>query len=199
MRGPGMRHRRCILPTVLVVACWTASAQAQVVASPYVGTNFGDTEFRRGGPGIAVGYLGRWLGFELDIDRHHHFFKDEDVAHLVPNPGIDLDTDAIGFMGNLVAPVHFSGTTSWRPYGAAGLGVIHAWFDSVNDQYDTDQTNLAFNVGAGVMYWLNGWVGLRLDLRYFHAFVDDGERKGGYFEDYDFGRLSIGVTFGLPR
>lgn len=30
--------------------------------------------------------------------------------------------------------------------------MIRAWLDSTVDQFDTDQNNLAFNVGGGVMY-----------------------------------------------
>src|SRR5262245_56674737 len=44
----------------------------------------GDAEFRRGGPGGSVGYFGSWLGFEFEVQRYHHFFKDTNVD-LVPN------------------------------------------------------------------------------------------------------------------
>jgi opacity protein-like surface antigen len=84
--------------------------------------------------------------------------------------------------------------------------VIHAVFDSTvfrggagQDDYDTDQANLAFNVGGGVMHALTDLVGLRVDVRYFRALVDETAGKGGYFKDYDFWRVSVGVTFGFPR
>jgi hypothetical protein len=99
-----------MLLIVLFVAA--APAQAQWLASPYLHGNFGDVEFRRGGPGGSIGYFGRRLGFEFDVDRHHHFFKDKELES-VPNPCIpgvvgpciDSDTDAWIFMVNsLVAP-----------------------------------------------------------------------------------------------
>ena len=73
--------------------------------------------------------------------------------------------------------------------------MIHAWFEAPGDQYDTDQTNLAFNGGSGVMYSLNDRVRLRGDVRYFRAFVDENKREGGYFKDDGFLRLTFGVTF----
>jgi hypothetical protein len=106
-----MQARGCIFPIVLFVL--PAPAQAQWTASPYLHGNFGDVEFRRGGAGGSVGYMGGRLGFELDVDRHHHVFKDKNLES-VPNPCrpgvvgscIDRNTDAWIFMGNiLVAPV----------------------------------------------------------------------------------------------
>jgi opacity protein-like surface antigen len=200
-----MRVRAGILVAVLVVAGTAAPAQGQWVVTPYLGINLaGDVEFRRGGPGGSVGYFGDRLGFEFDFERYQHFFKDEDVANLVPNncgvgpagePCVDLNTDAMSFMANVVVAIHSRGAKKWRPYGTGGLGVIHAWFDAPGDQYDTDQNNLAFNLGGGVMYSLNDRVRLRGDLRYFHAFVDENKREGGYFKDYGFLRATFGITF----
>ena len=77
--------RRGILFTVLLVAWTAAPAQAQWVVTPYLGINLaGDAEFRRGGPGASGGYLGDRLGFEFDVQRYNHFFKDKNVD-LVPN------------------------------------------------------------------------------------------------------------------
>ena len=196
--------RRGILLTVLLVA-WTP-AQAQWVVTPYLGINLaGDAEFRRGGPGVSGGYFGDRLGFEFDVQRYHHFFKDKNVD-LVPNncvpgvttPCIDLNTDAWSFMGNVVAPIRSRGA-KWRPYGTAGLGVIHAWVDGPGDRYDVEQDNPALNVGGGVMYSVKSRVGLRGDVRYFRAFVDEDRREGGYFKDYGFLRATFGVTFSFGK
>jgi opacity protein-like surface antigen len=86
-----------------------------------------------------------------------------------------------------------------RPYGTAGLGVIRAMFDSANDRFDTAQNNLGFNVGGGVMYSLSDRVGVRVDLRYFRAIVDDGMNEGGFFKVYGFLRTTFGMTVGFPR
>src|SRR5262245_18198568 len=193
-----------ILLTV-IVASMASPAQAQWVATPYLGANIaGDAEFRRGGPGGSVGYFGDRVGFEFDVQRYHHFFKDKNVD-LVPNncapgvvpPCIDLNTDAWSFIGNVMAFVPSTGT-KWRLYGTAGLGAIHPWIEGPGDQYDIGQTDPAFNAGGGVIYSLNGRVGVRGDLRYFRGFVDEDKREGGYFKDYGFLRAAFGVTFLFP-
>jgi outer membrane protein with beta-barrel domain len=200
-----MRVRHHVLLTVLIVAWTAAPARAQWAVTPYVGINLaGDAESRRGGPGVSGSYVGGRLGLEFDVQRYRHFFKDKNVD-LVPNncapgvtgPCIDLNTDAWSFMGNVVAPIHSKGA-KWRPYGAAGLGVIHAWVEGPGDQYDVGQNNLALNIGGGVTYLMKGRVGLRADARYFRAFVDEDKREGGYFKDYGFLRATFGVTFGFP-
>ena len=85
---------------------------------------------------LSGGYFGDRLGFEFDVQRYHHFFKDKNVD-LVPNNCVSGVTDPRAstsiptpwsFMGNVVAPIRSSGA-KWRPYGTAGLGVIHAWVD----------------------------------------------------------------------
>jgi opacity protein-like surface antigen len=201
-----MRVRHCILLTVLFVTSTAAPGHAQRVATPYLGINIsGDVEKRKGGPGGSISYFGGLLGFELDFERYQHFFKDEDMVNLVPSscvncsdPGTDFDTDAVSFMGNLVAPINIQGATKWRPYGTAGLGVIRAWLDSTVDRFDTHQNNLGFNVGGGVMYSLSKHMGLRGDLRYFRALVDEDKREGAFTRDYGFWRTTIGFTLGFP-
>jgi opacity protein-like surface antigen len=200
-----MPNGRCMFLAALVLAWTAAPAQAQWMVTPYLHVNFGDVEFRRGGPGVSVGYVSRRLGLELDVDRHHHFFKDKNLES-VPNPCmpgsvmqcIDENTDAWIFMANVVAPIRTSKAATWRPYGTAGLGVIYPWIENAGE-YNASQTNFAFNVGGGVMYRLNDPLALRGDVRYFHAFVDETKREGAYFKDYDFWRVAFGVTFRFAR
>jgi hypothetical protein len=49
-----------------------------------------------------------------------------------------------------------------------------------------------------MMHQLNRLLGLRADVRYYHAFVDEHADEGGYFEDYAFWDVSVGVTLQLP-
>ena len=201
-----MRVRRCILLMVLVVTWTAAPGYAQWVITPYLGINIaGDVEQRKGGPGASISYFRGLLGFELDFERYQHFFRDEDVVSLVPGPCVncpdartDFDTDAVSFMGNVVAPIPIQGATKWRPYGTAGLGVIRAWVDSTVDEFDTHQNNLGFNLGGGVIYSLSRRIGLRGDVRYFHALVDEDKREGAFTTDYGFWRTTVGVTLGVP-
>ena len=205
MIEPMMRCRRFTLLAVTVVA-WTAApatALAQFLVTPYVAANVtGDVEHGKGGPGVSVGYLGDRLGFEFDLARYQHFFKDSEVFPLSPaappncQPGAssactDIDTDAIGFSGNVVLPIRIHAAAKWHPFGSAGLGVIRGW----TNEEDRAQNNLAFNVGGGVTYLLNTRLGLRGDLRYFRALVDDNKPDGIRVTDYGFMRASVGVTF----
>ena len=211
---------RVFLWTVIVFSA--TPAQAQWIATPYLGVNLaGDAEFRRGGPGGALGYLGNRLGFEFDVQRYHHFFRDKNVD-LVPNncgvagvsgPCIDLNTDAWSVMGNIIAPIGAKGQR-WRAYGTVGLGVIKPWIEgggsgsfvgrdgstlpgASTDRIYASQTDVAINIGAGVIRALNNRVGLRADARYFHAFVDEADRSGAYFKDYGFLRATFGLTLRL--
>ena len=102
-------------------------------------------------------------------------------------------------MGNVVVPIRIPGAANVRPYGTAGLGLIRAVFETAYDLADTDQNNLGFNVGGGVIYSLSGRVGLRGDLRYFRGLVDENTREGGVFRDYGFWRVTVGVTLGLTQ
>lgn len=199
--------RRALVLAILVCAT-VGPAHAQWVASPYIDTNVvGDVETGRGGIGVSVGYHPRRLiGFEIDVERHDHFFNDSDVASLVPASGVDLNTDAMLVMADFVAPycVHSDAAGTWCPYAVAGLGAIRAVFDAnvfdpgIDEDYDTSQVNVAFNAGGGVMHRLTNLVGIRVDLRYIHALVDESARSGGYYKDYDFVRVSVGITFGMP-
>jgi hypothetical protein len=196
---------RPILFFVLLVAGTAVRVQAQWVATPYIGINLaGDAEFRRGGPGGSIAYWGDHLGFEVDYMHYFHFFKDENVD-IIPNncrPNvvqicIDLNTRARGIMGNVVGLLGRKGAR-WRPYGSAGIGIIHAWIEGPGDEFDVDQNNLAFNIGSGVEYALNQRIGIRGDLRYIRALVDE-QNDEAYRNDYGFLRATLGVTFGLTR
>ena len=199
-----MRSRYCILLIVALLAGVAAPANAQLFITPHLDAKVaGDVETERGGAGLSLGYhLPAWrglgVGLEFDAAWHGHFFRDEDVASLVP-AGVDLNTDALILMGNVVVPVSIPGAPIWRPYATVGLGAIHSVFSAPNDkQYDTYQDNLTFDAGVGIMHQLTELIGLRVEVLYFHVFVDEHARKGGYFEDYDFCRVSVGVMFALP-
>jgi hypothetical protein len=199
-----MRARFFVPLIVALIAGVTAPANAQLVISPHINAKLaGDVETERGGAGLAVGYyLPAWrglgVGLELGAAWYGHFFRDEDVANLVPE-GVDLNTDALILMSNIVVPVSIPRAPIWRPYVTVGLGVIHAIFAVPGgEEYDTDQDDLTLNAGVGLMHQLNRLLGLRADVRYYHAFVDENAGDGGYLEDYDFWDVSVGVTLQLP-
>jgi hypothetical protein len=63
---------------------------------------------------------------------------------------------------------------------------------------DRTQTDLAVNVAVGLKHRLTELVGLQVEGRYYRALVDEDSTTGGYFQDYDVWRVSVGVTFGFP-
>jgi hypothetical protein len=67
------------------------------------------------------------------------------------------------------------------------------------ESFDRSQTNVAVNAGVGLTHALTRWVGVRVDGRYLHAFVDESASTGGYARDYGFWRVSVGVVFGGPQ
>lgn len=199
-----MRSRYFGLLFVALAIGEAAPANAQVLLTPHLDAKVaGDVETSRGGAGVSVGYhLPAWrglgLGLELDAAWHGHFFRDEDVAHLVPE-GVDLNTDALLVMGHLVVPVSIPRAPIWRPYGTVGLGVSRALFTVPGtEEYDARQDNLTFAAGVGMMHQLTRLLGLRADIRYYHALIDEDKSGSGYPEDYSFWDVSVGVTFQLP-
>ena len=173
-RRPILRVQRCILFTLTATAWTVAPAQAQWVGTPYLGINLaGDAEFRRGGPGVSVAWFGDRLGFEFDVERYNHFFKDKDPADLVAGnrgvgtaggPCTDLNTDAIGYMANAIVPIRIADAKNWRPYAAAGLGVIHPWSRIVRSPWPTSiRTTSASTSAAARRTHYNKRVALRGD------------------------------------
>jgi hypothetical protein len=193
---------RAMLVVLFVVAA-PATARAQWLATGYIDNNVaGNVQSGRLGAGVSAGYYLRGqVGLELDAELHGHFFRDQDVAALVP-PGVDLNTRAALASANIVVPYCVYGAAgTWCPYATAGVGIIHAMFEGIahapgTSNLDRAQTNLAWNVGVGVMHALTRWAGFRVDARYLHALVDESSTSGGYFKDYGYCRLSVGVTFG---
>jgi opacity protein-like surface antigen len=201
---------RAVLAIALLAAA-AAPAHAQWAATVYVDNNVaGDVQSGRLGAGVSAGYYlrgrlgaGLDLGLELDGELHGHFFRDEDVADLVP-AGVDLNTRAALGSADLVVPYCLRGAAgTWCPYATAGLGVIHAMFEAISREpgpssLGRTQTDLALNAGVGVTHALTRWIGLRVDARYFHAFVDENATSNGYPRDYGYWRVSVGVVFGGP-
>jgi opacity protein-like surface antigen len=181
-----------------------APAHAQVVVTPYIDTNVaGEVETARGGVGVSLGYYLRGrIGLELDAELHPHFFRDADVAHLAGD-GVDLDTRATILTANLVAPYCVRRAGIWCPYAVAGLGMVRTTFESFSVMGGGGATDthddLAFDAGLGVMHALTDLVGLRVDARYIHTFVDDTATAGGFGEDFAWWRVSVGITVSFPQ
>ncbi len=190
---------------VVLVVTVAAPARAQWAATGYVDNNVaGDVQSGRLGLGVSAGYYIRGsVGFELDAELHGHFFRDEDVAYL-KQPGVDLNTNALIASGNIVLPYCLRGAAGiWCPYATVGLGLIRPTFEGIAMEQGSEGFVRSLNKLR--LEWRRrrdarvdplGGVSRRCPL--LQAFVDEGSTGVGYFEDYGYCRVSIGIIFGGP-
>jgi opacity protein-like surface antigen len=142
-------------------------ASAQGFISPLIGYDFGgdsgcpqvtNCEDKRLNIGVAVGTMGNILGFEEELADARNFFGS------VPTES----SSVITLMSNLMivpalGPVH--------PYVLGGIGLMKTHVDfSTSTLVDTNNNNLAWDIGGGVAVFFSGHVGVRGDIRHFHSF-----------------------------
>ena len=171
----------------------TREASAQGFISPLIGYNFGgdsgcpeitDCEDKKLNIGVAFGKLGPVLGFETEIAFIDNFFG------LTPI----LQSNVMTLMGNVMLAPKIGPV---RPYGVVGLGLIKTNVEFTSASLlDVNNNNVGWNLGGGVMFFFGEHVGIRGEIRHFHAF-QNLEILGIPFGDtkLDFGRAAAGVVF----
>ncbi|MEQ1759544.1 MAG: outer membrane beta-barrel protein [Vicinamibacterales bacterium] len=184
-----------VVASLLAVGLLTAAepAAAQGFISPLVGFNFGgdagcqtatDCNDKNLNLGVSFGSLGTIFGFEEEVAYARDFFGE--------TPG--LSSNVLTVMSNLMLAPDLKVV---RPYALAGVGLIksHAELTGSN-LLSTDNNAFGWNVGGGLMVFLTPNVGLRGDIRYFHAF-QDLELGGLTISDtkLDFGRAAAALVF----
>jgi hypothetical protein len=103
-------------------------------------------------------------------------------------------TNVLTFMGNFMLAPKFG---VLQPYGVIGLGLIKTHAEvSLGGLLEADNNHFGWDIGGGAIGYLGRHVGLRGDIRYFHAF-EDLEPLGIPIADtkLDFGRASAAVLF----
>jgi opacity protein-like surface antigen len=151
-------------------ACATAPpARADGFISPYVGYNFGGDagcphitgcEDKRLNAGVALGVLGGGFGFEEEFGYAKNFFGEA--------PG--LDSSVFTVMSNLMIAPKIGPV---QPYVLGGIGLMKTHVSlTPSSVLTTDNNNAAWDVGGGLIVFFGEHVGLRGDVRYFHAFQD---------------------------
>jgi opacity protein-like surface antigen len=193
IQARGVAMRRVVL-ILLVSALMTPGAvYAQGFVSPFIGYDFGGDsgcpqitgcEDKKLNLGVSVGNLGSVVGAELEFAYAKNFFGDI--------PGVS--SSVLTLMGNVMLSPRFGIV---QPYGLAGLGLIktHVEF-STTSLLNSDNNHFGWDLGGGLIVYLGGHIGVRGDIRYFHAFQDLeilgislGRTK------LDFGRAAAGVVF----
>jgi opacity protein-like surface antigen len=174
--------------TVLLSIAGASPAQAQGFISPFIGYNFGGDagcpeitgcEDKNLNWGIGVGALGGLFGVEAEFAFIPDFFGE--------TPG--QSSSVFTFMGNVMLAPRFGPV---QPYATIGLGLIKSQVElTVGDIIDDDNNDLGWNTGGGLFITFSDHIGVRGDIRYFHAFsaaeflgIDLGDVK------LDYGRLS---------
>ena len=167
-------------------------ARAQGFISPLIGVDFGgdarcpritDCTDKRINVGVALGVTGKIFGFEEEVAYARNFFGEA--------PG--LSSSVLTVMSNAmfipnVGPI--------RPYVLARLGLMKSHVEfTPSSLLTSDSNNFGWNVGGGVMARVHPHVGVRGDVRYFHAF-QDLEVLGFTVDNpkLDFGRASVALV-----
>jgi opacity protein-like surface antigen len=178
---------------LLVWIAAPASASAQGYISPLIGFNFGgdsgcpeitNCEDKNLNWGVAVGSLGSILGSELELAYAKNFFGEI--------PGVS--SSVLTLMGNVMVAPRFGPA---QPYWLIGLGLMKTNVDfSTASLLDSDKNHFAWDTGGGLIVLLGPHVGVRGELRYFHAFQDlDILGITLANEKLDYGRAAAGVVF----
>jgi opacity protein-like surface antigen len=177
----------------LVLVAGARRADAQGFISPFLGYNFGgdagcpaitNCEDKHANFGVGFGALGSILGIEGEIARTSDFFGAS------PNQSSSVLT----FMGNLMLAPKIGPI---QPYVVGGIGLLRTTVDSAGQ--NNDQNEAAWDVGGGLIGFFGAHVGLRGDVRYFHAFqvIDFSRFPSLPVRDtkLDFGRVSVAMVF----
>ena len=147
----------------------TTPARAQGFISPYIGFDFGgdsgclnvtNCENKKLNAGVAFGAMGTVLGFEEELGYAKNFFGTA--------PG--LDSSVLTLMSNLMLAPQIGPV---RPYFLGGIGLIKTHVSLTPSSVLTyDNNNAGWDLGGGLIVLLGSHLGVRGDIRYFHAFQD---------------------------
>jgi opacity protein-like surface antigen len=170
-----------------------APARADGFVSPFVGYNFGgdsgcpqitNCDDKRLNAGVAIGTLKSVFGFEEEFGYAKDFFGS------APN----LESSVLTVMSNLMLVPNLGPV---RPYALVGIGLVktHVSLDAAS-LVTSENNNLGWDVGGGLIVFFGQHVGLRGDVRYVHSF-QDLETLGftlGH-NKLDFGRFAGALVF----
>ena len=189
--------KKCAMMAALVLVLSPAAAHADWLFTPNLGTTFGadasgNEHFTYG---ASIGWMGVGaFGWEADLSYTPEFFEAGDG---------DFDpvdnSNVVSAMANALIGIPIGGQRGggFRPYFAAGLGMLSREVQGSNDLFNVNNNEFGFNVGGGAMGFMTDHVGFRGDLRYTRSFEDpteDNEFDVGV-GNFDYWRGTAGVTF----
>ena len=192
--------KKLVMLAALVLVLSPASARADWLFTPHLGSTLGEGGFTYG---ASIGWMGAgkfgwetefaWTpGFlDLDVTDDPEFDEDELDADLFDNKAM-----TVMFNGIVGVPIGGTSGTGFRPYFAGGLGWFQTAIESDELLFEESSDKFGFSLGGGAMGYF-GNVGLRGDLRYYQTLSESDVDNVLDLEvgDYDFWRGTIGVTF----
>ena len=205
--------KKVVIVAALALAFAPATARADWLFTPNIGTTFGgDAEM-----GITYGASIAWMGdgivgFEGDFAFTPNVFDADDNFLDASFFDFDLtDSKTTSVMGNVIVGIPVGGTSGagFRPYVVGGLGWMNLKLeDNISDleffTNDNDgSSSFAIDAGAGVAGLVTSNVGIRGDIRWYRGFVDDDninerlllEPVLDELRNVDFWRATVGATF----
>lgn len=198
-----LRLNVCAAVVLLLLSGSKTLASADWLFTPFIGATLApNAEFSVGdftdnlGERVTFGANATWMGagiigFGIDFGSTPNFFEVE------AGPGdFDFgDGNVTTFMGQFVvgAPIGGQSGPGFRPYGSVGFGLFRTNLDAGDVFESVNSNDFGMNVGAGAHIFFGDDIGINGDIRYFRALQqDDGEFS---FEDFDFWRATVGLTF----
>lgn len=176
-----------------LVAASATDARAQGFIAPLIGYDFGgdascpqisNCQDKRMNYGVALGKMGPIFGFEEEFAYAKDFFG--------TSPAMN-NSSVFTAMSNVMVVPRIGPV---RPYLLGGMGLIksHAEFTAVS-LLTSDNNSFGWDVGGGVIALATPHVGVRGDIRYFHAF-QDATIVGFIVQNpkLDFGRASVALV-----
>ena len=193
-----MYFRRTLAIGFILMVLTPAAARADGLIVPFAGVNFGGNAGQSIGDGADAARLdwgasfawmgGGVFGFDGDIGYSPDFYGKTDLG----------GSSVLSLMGNVLLGVPFGGQQGFgvRPYALVGIGALRSDLESFADLVGSDNTEVAWDFGGGVMVFFGAHVGIRGDLRYFRTFgkVDFGPIEVEDSEAVDYTRGSIGLV-----
>jgi hypothetical protein len=188
--------KKWLLIAALTVALAPATASADWLFTPNIGTGFGGAASGQHLTyGASLGWMGEGIfGWEADLAYTPEFFEADDD---------DFDafdsSNATSFMGNVIIGVPIGGQLGpgFRPYFSGGAGLLQTHVASDDDLFEVTNDEFGINLGGGAMGFATDHVGFRGDVRYYRALTDpepDNEFDVD-FGNFDFWRATAGITF----
>jgi opacity protein-like surface antigen len=154
-----------------------AEARADGFFIPFYGTAFGgsvddfDDTRKPAAWGACVGSMGGGVfGFETDVTFAPDFFAESDEVLFGDNSVTSVMTSVL-----IGVPMGGQSGPGFRPYFAAGVGLIRQRIEGFSDLSEFSSNNFGYNVGGGAFIFFSKAVGVRGDFRYFRSFQGDDD------------------------